>query len=51
MDILAAFLAATLVLVVAFAALWLRERRRSPRDPRDGLTMLVSREVVELRVR
>lgn len=33
------------------AALVLRERRRSPRDPRDGVTMLVSREAVELRVR
>ena len=30
-------------------ALVLRERRRSPRDPRDGLTMLLSREPVELK--
>jgi hypothetical protein len=27
----------------------LRERRDSPRDPRTGLTMLLSRESIELR--
>jgi len=32
-------------------ALVLRERRDSPRDPRTGVTMLLSREPVELRVR
>ena len=37
--------------VVGWSALVLRERRRSPRDPRDGLTMLLSREPVELRIR
>ncbi|MDA0179484.1 HIRAN domain-containing protein [Solirubrobacter phytolaccae] len=37
--------------VVGWSALVLRERRRSPRDPRDGVTMLLSREPVELRVR
>jgi hypothetical protein len=37
--------------VVGWSALVLRERRRSPRDPRDGLTMLLSREPVELDVR
>ena len=37
--------------VVGWSALVLRERRRSPRDPREGLTMLLSREPVELRVR
>jgi hypothetical protein len=31
-------------------ALVLRERRRTPRDPRDGLTMLLAPEPVELRV-
>ncbi|MBE2319845.1 HIRAN domain-containing protein [Solirubrobacter sp. CPCC 204708] len=36
--------------VVGWNALVLRERRRSPRDPRDGVTMLLSREPVELRV-
>lgn len=36
--------------VRGWSALVLRERRRSPRDPRDGVTMLVSREPVELRV-
>ena len=29
----------------------LREQRRSPRDPRTGVTMLLSREPVELRIR
>jgi hypothetical protein len=37
--------------VVGWSALALRERRRSPRDPRDGVTMLLAREPVELRVR
>jgi len=37
--------------VVGWSALVLRERRRSPRDPREGLTMLLSREPVELHVR
>ena len=37
--------------VAGWSALVLRERRRSPRDPREGLTMLLSREPVELRVR
>ncbi len=37
--------------VVGWSALVLRERRRSPREPREGLTMLLSREPVELRVR
>jgi hypothetical protein len=35
----------------SWSALVLRERRRSPRDPRDGLTMLLSTSPVELRVR
>jgi hypothetical protein len=34
-----------------WTALALRERRASPRDPRTGLTMLLSAEPVELRVR
>jgi HIRAN domain len=37
--------------VVGWSALVLRERRRSPRADRDGLTMLLSREPAELRVR
>ncbi len=37
--------------VMGWSALVLRERRRSPREGRDGLTMLLSREPVELRVR
>ena len=37
-------------LVAGWHALVLRERRRSPRDPRDGLTMLLAREPVSLRV-
>jgi hypothetical protein len=37
--------------VAGWSALVLRERRRSPRDGRDGLTMLCAREPVELRVR
>ena len=37
--------------VVGWSALVLRERRPSPRDPREGLTMLLSREPVELRIR
>ena len=37
--------------VVGWSALVLREQRRSPRDPRTGVTMLLSREPVELRVR
>ena len=37
--------------VRGWSALVLRERRRSPRAPRDGLTMLLSREAVELHVR
>ena len=36
------------VRVAGWSALVLRERRRSPRDPRDGLTMLLSVEPVEL---
>jgi hypothetical protein len=32
-------------------AVVLRERRRTPRDPRDGLTMLLAAEPIELRVR
>jgi hypothetical protein len=35
----------------SWSALVLRERRRSPRDPRDGVTMLLSAAPVELRVR
>jgi hypothetical protein len=34
-----------------WSAVVLRERRRSPRDPRDGVTMLLSDSPVELRVR
>jgi hypothetical protein len=37
--------------VVGWSALALREQRRSPRDPRTGVTMLLSREPVELRIR
>jgi hypothetical protein len=37
--------------VLGWGALVLRERRRSPREARDGLTMLLSREPVELRIR
>jgi len=37
--------------VVGWSALALRERRASPRDPREGVTMLLSREPVELRIR
>lgn len=37
--------------VVDWSALVLRERRASPRDPREGVTMLLSREPAELRVR
>ena len=37
--------------VVGWSALVLREQRRSPRDPRTGVTMLLSREPAELRVR
>ena len=37
-------------LVGGWHALVLRERRRTPRDPRDGLTMLLAREPIELRV-
>jgi hypothetical protein len=35
----------------SWSALVLRERRPSPRDPRDGLTMLLAPEPIELRVR
>ena len=35
----------------AWHALVLRERRRTPRDPREGLTMLLAPEPVELRRR
>jgi hypothetical protein len=35
----------------SWSALVLRERRRTPRDPRDGLTMLLAAEPIELRVR
>jgi hypothetical protein len=34
-----------------WSAVVLRERRRTPRDPRDGVTMLLAPEAVELRVR
>ena len=35
-----------------WAAVVLRERRASPRDPRSGVTMLLARaETIELRVR
>ncbi len=34
----------------AWSALVLRERRRTPRDPRDGLTMLLAPTALELRV-
>jgi hypothetical protein len=34
----------------SWSALVLRERRRTPRDPRDGLTMLVAPSPLELRV-
>ena len=37
--------------VVGWSAVVLREQRRSPRDPRTGVTMLLSREPAELRVR
>jgi len=37
--------------VVGWSALVVREQRRSPRDPRTGVTMLLSREPAELRVR
>jgi hypothetical protein len=37
--------------VAGWSALVLRERRPSPRAPREGLTMLLSREPAELRVR
>ena len=37
--------------VVGWSALVLRERRRSPREPREGLTMLLTREPAELHVR
>jgi hypothetical protein len=33
----------------SWSAIVLRERRDSPRDPRSGLTMLLSRESIELR--
>jgi hypothetical protein len=32
-------------------AIVLRERRRSPRDPRDGVTMLLAPVEIELRAR
>jgi hypothetical protein len=35
----------------SWSAIVLRERRASPRDPRDGLTMLLARETIELRIR
>ena len=34
----------------SWSALVLRERRRTPRDPRDGLTMLLAPSPLELRV-
>ena len=34
-----------------WSAVVLRERRRSPREPRDGVTMLLSPTPVELRVK
>ena len=37
--------------VTGWSALVLRERRPSPRAPREGLTMLLSREPAELHVR
>ena len=37
--------------VVGWSALVVREQRRSPREPRTGVTMLLSREPAELRVR
>ena len=37
--------------VVGWSAVVLREQRLSPRDPRTGVTMLLSREPAELRVR
>ncbi|MDA0167562.1 HIRAN domain-containing protein [Solirubrobacter taibaiensis] len=37
--------------VLGWNAVVLREQRRSPRDPRTGVTMLLSREPVELRIR
>jgi hypothetical protein len=35
----------------SWSAVVLRERRASPRDPRDGLTMLLAPEPIELRAR
>ena len=35
----------------SWSAVVLRERRRSPRDPRDGVTMVLAPEPIELRVR
>jgi hypothetical protein len=34
----------------SWSGLILRERRRTPRDPRDGVTMLLAPEPIELRV-
>lgn len=41
----------TAQLDAGWSAVVLRERRPTPRDPREGVTMLAAREAIELRVR